>query len=639
MRPRVFLWMMLLSLGAAGQQTQEFFDIHGLQGTIKYSGSLSDSLLPERGNYELSWRDLEGDSVFTYYAHGRLQNHEPVGPWSWREGRWQYAVRPGSNVEPLFNAFGKRVIWSTTFKNGARHGAWQAVAERINEQGEKQEGLLRVKAFFNEGRLHRNIEIVDHTRSEAVVEFKLPLNDRGEAHGKWVFTYPVRKGSKLVVKEERFYENGLLYKVVSHWPDTSLTEIREREASFLTNLKNGIDNAPLQLGGYAFHDDGVPGAAPDILESYLNRFLLAGWSHTYFPYKTENQRPIFRKLRVPLNETELKTLSDLEQRVDSMRKEVQSRLAYRNIGLNRARSQELDIALAFTSTTLKLLNQTDSMLRRINEPLFTYCNRFGGDVMHWADTLNTPGNVHGEVFNSVHADIPVFAFVSDSLQLFNSIKLWLSNLNKELAVYANDIDEAYDVMVKEGEVAALSDLISEKREVLKSDYADIEGLGAYVREQWVNKHLNGRIQQFLQEQNYQQAMQKGNAVLDRMDTLQSWVNFWTRIDSMPEKLQEQYTYFVYNPYTGEHDIEMPVKRRFFVAVQEKMWPYLKQKLVEIDQWNEWVSHMELTRSTFNNLMLFASMDDRSAHRQERRIRREDNPEKMVRMLHNFMESR
>lgn len=635
----IFLGLMMSSLGSLAQQTEEFFDEHGLQGSIEYRGTLSDSLLPERGNFELSWRDLEGDSVFTFFTKGRLYNHVPTGQWTWREGRWQYAVRPGNNVEPLFDVFGKRVTWQATFKNGKLHGAWQAVAETIDKTGEVHKNALRVKTNFNEGTLQRSLEIIDNRPPEAMIEFKLPLNDRGEAHGKWLFTYPAGRLSTVMCTEERYYENGLLYKIVTHWPDTSLTEIRERESAFLANRKNGIDNAPLQMGDYAFHEDGVPGVTQDLFDDYMNRFLLGGWSHVQFPFQPKIHPPIFRKLQVPLSNEEIELHEELEHRVDSMRKQVQSRLEYRNIRLNRSRSEELDIALAYTAQSMELLNQTDSMLRRVNEPLFTYCNRFGGDVVHWADTLNSPGWVKGEVFDTVRAELPVFTFVSDSLRLLHSMNLWLNALNEGLAVHLKGIDEAYDAIEKEGEVAALADLISNKRDELILSYNDFEGIGAHVREQWVTKHLNDQIQNFVREENYQRAMDKGNGVLNRMDTLQSWIRFWPRIDSMPEKLQEQYIYFVYNPYTGEHDIEMPVKRRFFVAVQERIWPFLIKNLREIDDWKEWIDHLELTRSTFNNLMLFAPIDERSAHRQERRIRREDNPERMIRMLHNYMDGR
>lgn len=635
--------LLLLTSPVIGQETKEFYDEHGLQGTLRYSGGSdhrADSVLPQSGIYKLSWRDLAEDSVHTYYAEGRLKNHLPDAEWTWREGRWRFEVRPGSNVEPRFTTFGKRIVWQTQFTKGEMEGLWQVRLERVNEEGEVFSDLLTLNGRYESGVLVEELTIEDHRSNVVDIDFKLPLNDFGEAHGTWSMKYPVVRNSDTIsVTEERHYETGLLYKIVQHYPDTSYTTLLEREWRFLENRKQRKDTFNLRIGRHAFEEDGYAGRSQVLFHEYVQQFLTGGWNHTLFPYQMRRGVPIFRKLQLPLSDRELMLIDRMKERSDSLRTQLLERLNYRNIKINRGRSAELDLAIAYLQRSEQLLDKVDSLLVQAQDPMFTYCNRSGGEVCHWPDSLNAPGEARGEVYDSVYVEMPHFPVAVDSLELLGGMAEVVEALEKSLPVYLHTIDESFNEILKADEIQALSDKLTEKLQVLQREYAEMDGVGAFVRERWVQQHLNNELKRFSREDSYRHAVKYGDHILSRMDTLLAWAPYWSEFDSMPERLNEHYRYFAYNPYTGDHDIEMPVKRRFFNAVKERLWPYLEEELLRVDEWEAWVSQMELTRTTYNSLMRFANIEHRSTRRIERRIRQEDNPDKMIRTINNYMEDR
>ncbi len=634
------LTFLLLTSVLLGQQTQEFFDENGLQGTLLYYGDRTDSILPETGIYELSWRYLAEDSIRTYYAQGSLKNHLPDGKWTWREGSWRYEVRPGSNDEPRFSTFGKRVIWDAQFSKGELDGPWRMKVEQLNKQGEVLSDLLTLSARYKSAVLIEKLIIDDRRLLAGNVHFELPVNAAGEAHGLWSMQYPVVRNSDTIrITEERHYETGLLYKIVQHYPDTSNTILLEREWRFLENRRQQKNTSQLRIGARVFADDGHAGFSQDILRQYVQQFLIGGWKHSLFPYQMIRGVPIFRKLQLPLTNRELLLIEKMEERSDTLRSKISVRLGYRNIKINRGRSADLDLSIAYLKKSEQLLDKVDSLLIRAKDPMFTYCNRSGGEVCHWPDSLNAPGKARGEVYDSVYVEMPRFPIAIDSLGLIGGMAEVVSALETTLPPYLHTIDESFDKMLKAVDVRTLSDELTEKLHVLERKYSEMEGLGAFVRERWVQRHLKNELKRFSREDSFNRAMKYGDNILNRMDTLLAWAPHWSEFDSMPERLNEQYRYFAYNPYTGEHDIEMPVKRRFFNVVKERLWPYLEDELLRVDEWSTWVNQMELTRTTYSSLMRFAAIEHRSTRRLECRIRKEENPAKMVRTINNYMQDR
>lgn len=635
----VFTFLILTSV-LSGQQIKEIFDEHGLQGKLFYNGERSDSLLPNTGIYQLSWRDLAEDSIRTFFAKGRLENHRPDGKWSWREGIWRYEVRPGSNDEPLFSTFGKRVIWDAQFFKGELEGPWRVKVEQVDKKGEVLSNLLTLTARYKSALLHEKLIIDDRRLLSGNVYFDLPVNASGEAHGLWSMRYPaVNDSDTILITEERHYESGLLYKVVQHYPDTSYNTLLEREWQFLEQRRQVKDTSELRIGARAFADDGYAGTSQDLLRQYVQQFLLGGWNHNLFPYEFKRGVPIFRKLQLPLTNRELLLIEKMEKRSDSLRSQISVRLGYRNIKINRGRSADLDLAISYLKKSEQLLDKVDSLLSKAIDPMFTYCNRSGGEVCHWPDSLNAPGEARGVVYDSVYVVMPRFPTAIESLGLIGGMAEVVSALDTTLPPYLQTVDESFEKILKADDIRALSDKLTKKLHVLENEYSGMDGLGKFVRERWVEQHLNNELKRFSREDSYKRAMKYGDAILNRMDTLLAWAPYWSEFDSMPDRLNEQYRYFAYNPYTGEHDIEMPVKRRFFNVVKERLWPYLEEELVRVEEWNDWVNQMEITRTTYSSLMRFAAIEHRSTRRLERRIRKEENPAKMVRTINNYMEDR
>ncbi len=622
----LFLALLLCPLSADAQQIKIFEDDLGVKGEIRYYGTWSDSLLPKQGAIDLRWRETGVSGLKTWRVKGQTRDHLPTGRWSWEEADWEYSIRVGESIRPVFNAKGRRMRWEGNFVNGKPDGRWDFVLDSISEKGIPFGTLLRVEINYKNG-------IPSGTFSIRQADMELRLSGtcdaEGIASGTWVYQYKTPYGTN--VKEERIYKKGLLAEVQITEDKERSTVKFEHNLRFLEKAHDTTLFEARRIGEQRFEEDQYRSRASVLLRHNLQGYFTQGWRLEVLPVEALLVLPEFRKLEYPLTAAEKEAISASRAQISIQRDSIESQLSG-NIYIHRARSGELDTTISFLQLNLERLNYIDSLLELTDYPLFTYTNRAAQDLSYWFDGLNDLRYARGEVYDSLMVEFPLLPFDSDSITAIEALNNELHRNAQLLPPYYSVMQEVHLVLKRQGELELLENIIVDRFQEVQAFYAEKEGIAAEINTRWVKGEVQKMIQEYARTDQYEEALQKGYQIMHRLDSLESWQEKLEIFDRMPEVLRAQYTYLAYNPYTGENDIPITVKKRFLNDVLLRMWPYMGSELAQEYDWDKWAALWQQQFEVHQYLMAFASKEDAAARRLQRRVRKDKKPEKMLRHI-------
>jgi hypothetical protein len=630
----LFLSGILNSLNA--QQIKRFDDSFGLKGEVRYSGSWLDTILPSRGNFEFTWRDLNDNDIRTYRSTGRLNNSLPEGKWIWEEANWKFTIESGKALLPTFNSAGERKGWDGSFNKGLPTGIWTFSIDSLKQSEVTGNDGLVVKAEFKAGQVVGNISIKDNRPGKSfVMTGKCDAN--GIATGVWRSEQLDSTGN-VIRKEERFYHQGVLVKFLS--PDVKkplIDSLSGLEAAIkkADSVWNGI---PFEIGKHIFYADGYQSQLNQLADYYLFELIHGGWQHEVFNYSFNRIGPGYKQIYFPFTETEKTAIAVLDSLSKVIAAEVKTRLSNRKITLSRARNAQFDLAVDYAQKASLRVMAIDSLLKITNDEMFGYRNRFDAGILGWKTALSEPEVATALYFEESSEELPVPDFGKQKFEVFKEIDATLKVLQQNLQIHLHIIDSTNALLTKEAELQVLEEIIEVKQLTADSVYADSEGLTAHIASIWLDEYMNEAMRKYAQTDDFTLARQQANVMINQLDTLIKWRNSWPEIDAMYANLRERYIHRLYNPYTGKHDIEMRVKRRFFTHFEQELLPYMMGGLVEISNWHVWVEHVNFCFDTYSDMLDFALIDDRSSRKLEQRFRKEKNPERLARLLSAYMDS-
>lgn len=632
----VFLCLSVMLPMSYAQQIKRFEDSFGLKGEVKYSGEWLDSILPAKGNFEFTWRDLNDNDIYTYRSKGRLNNNLPEGKWMWEEAYWKYTIEPGKNIAPSFNSIGERKAWEGNFRNGLPNGFWTFSIDSLNHsQGNNSAGLV-VNAEFKEGQVVGDFSIKDNRPGKNfVMTGKCDAN--GIAIGAWRLEQFDTTGS-LVRKEERFYNQGVLVKISSSEGKSLLNDSLSALEKAIKNSDHIWNAVPFIIGEHTFYVDGYNSQLNQLSDYYMFELISDGWQHEVFKHSFNRIGPGFKQIFFPFSEAEKTAIAVADSLSNVITAQVESRLSNRRIPLSRARSAQFDLSVDYAQKTAVRVMAIDSLLKITNDEMFGYRNRFDAGVLGWNSALSEPEIATALYFQDSTEKLPVPDFEKPKFEVFEEINATLKLLNQNLQVHLHIIDSTNLLLTKEAELQILEEEIAAKQLEADSVYANSDGLAAHMASIWLDENMNESMRKYAQTDDFTQSYIQANIIVNQLDTLIKWRNHWPEFDAMYANLRERYIHRLYNPYTGKHDIEMKVKKRFFAHFEQHLFPYMMGGLVEISNWNAWVEHVNFSFDTYSDMLDFALIDDKSSRKLEQRFKKEKNPERLARLLSTYMDS-
>jgi len=630
---RVFLF--LLPFIADAQSVKTIEDDLGIKGKIRYSGVYSDTTLPQQGPIEIRWRELENNTLKTYRVQGQTSNYQPVGKWTWEEAKWSYKINVGNSIHPEFKTKGERMKWEANFYNGIPEGKWSLTIDSVHSTGVSFERLMRIDLNYLKGKPSGVISMEDNVGSNKL-RLKGQCDNDGIATGMWTFTYKTPNGN--LVKEERIYQKGLLTEQRMNEGTTKTVTRIEHTINFLEKENGNKElKGATRIGDQLFQQDELGGIVTELFHENLHNYFLKGWLLSSFPFEVVRHTPAFKRLEYPLTEKEREDILYCRQLVHNQKSKIETLLTG-NIDIHRARSAELDTTISFLQLHYERLNCIDSLLTRTEHPFFAYKNRYVQGINHWITSVNRFQSAKGEIFDSLTIYIPPITTTSDSLYIFDLFATVLKQNEAIFPTYYQTVENAHISVKQEGELKHLEDKIIQLLNNQQVFYRNQTGIYSLIHDKWIKTEIPALLQQYAQTDKYEDALIIGEKILARLDSLANWHHQVELMNNAPALLKARYTYLAYNPYTGENDISMTVKKRFLNATLTYLWPYLLNEIEHETDWDQWTFMWNRNSAIFNYLLEFSDREDALSKRVDKRVRQEKKPEKILRIIEHHMET-
>lgn len=615
------------------QNTKVFTDAYGITGQISSSSKdFSDSILPQSGKYSITWRELLADTLITFRANGNLRNHLPQGKWVWEEAGWDYSIEPGSTIAPNFKATGIQHYWDGNFQNGIPDGTW------IYSQGaaSSRPGIARnnlfIQAIFRQGYMNGLFTLLDD-RQISKSKIAGSCNSDGVVHGKWVFEYT--DSLDVIIIEEREYDQGILIRIKTTVNNSETTREFNKNQDYLLRMKENCHDYSIEISKNEFIDDDYPTEGSHIYSNLFINPFFKGWKLDVFPFTTVRNPPIFRRFCFPLSESEFIAQSTLSKRIQALSLLITNQLQGGNMRIIRTRNSSFDLAISIYESSLTQLERIDSLLSFSKTNDFLFLNRYNGEVKPWMEYINAVNYAYAEVFDTSQV-LPTLVLKQDLFLIFDQLEQHLERLEKLLLSQQPIFDENFLSIRRENELATIENRLAEKLNTLDSLYQARSGLKNHIHAYWISDFLFNSVQRFARTDEFVAAMELGKRLEMKMDSLILWSHTFEQIDNFSNQLDAAYLNYAYNPYTGAYDIELPLKRRFVNAIKVYVIPHIHQELIMAEKWNQFEKEYSQTLLLRSELIRFAQMNENSDRRLERRIRKESNPEKMIRQFLNYM---
>lgn len=610
---RLIVLTFLISTNVFSQKVKIFEDELGKKGEYRFSGVYSDTTLPKQGNVDIRWRENDNSQLKTYRVKGQTHDYLPVGRWTWEEAEWDYEINIGTSINPSFNAVGKRMKWEGNFITGKPDGKWLFTLDSVSGTGRTNGNLIKIEIQFKKGKPSGTILLEDNFNANNL-KVRGTCDENGIATGNWNYSYKNFNGTQ--VREERLYQKGLLIEI------KTTGGILKFENNLLLNNKEGV-----RIGELNFTQDEYGGIVSELYHENLAQYFQKGWRLEVFPFDFERKMPVFKRLEYPLNKEETEYMTTSRQLLQKQKNRIEEVLSG-NHSIHRSRSGELDTTISFLQLHLSRLSFMDSILNRADLPFFTYKDRYGSEAQRWIFGLNSMRYKKGEVYDSLEVEIPLIAVEKDSVFIFQTFQKLLIQNEAVFPEYYKVIEDAHISVKREGELQELENTIVVKYEKQQVFYQNKKGISEIIYTRWVVPLL----QEYIQTDEYEDALRIGQNVLIQLDSLENWQSKVEIFDAMPVVLKAKYTYLVYNPYTGNNDIPVVNKKRFITAVLTNLWPYLLNEINQERKWNEWIVLWDRQFKLYSYLMNFSSKEDMHSKRIDKRVRKEKKPERMLKIL-------
>jgi hypothetical protein len=452
------------------------------------------------------------------------------------------------------------------------------------------------------------------------------------ATGQWFLTYTDAK-SGIPISEERTYKNGLLLEVRTTKEEKTKTTVIQENKDAL-KLLHDKQASLIALSPNNYYFDGFESVGSRIINGGLQEYASCGWMLNGFDYYGDRMAPHFKRIIYPLQTNEIEELDSLCTQVDLMKKKM---FDYRNnssLVINRTRNSEFDLAIAYIHESCKLLNLIDSMIDYIEQPNFVYYNRYSSSFSAVQNKLFAVKYIAASHYEK-RDSLPIYWYPDEASPIVSPLLKITHQLSVKLHDHLSIINREIETMHREGELLSIEHDLYNQYNKLDSITKVSSGVLRKVYGYWVGEYVKNRIQEYAKTTDYDLAKSLALDTRNKMDSLQSWVNKVQFMDSINSRIDAQYYYLAYNPYTGKNDLEMRLKKRFYHAITAVLMPELQKQFMMSRDWQTWLDLLALNYEVYHDVMDFVTKDDKNARKIEKKIRKTDNPDRMIRLLRNY----
>lgn len=638
---QVIIFLVLWSsLNAWSQKIEEF------KGKIKvskeetanakfdYIQNREEKVLDGEYQIEFNKRDSLFDLDFTKIIwKGKFKKNKRVGSWVFQQDDHLLTINDVDNFEVNKSLITERKILRAQYNNSRRIGDWQ-FNKQIYKDGAVQQELVDGKLSFLDNHLV-SFFIIESLEEPFKVEGK--FDDDGFLHGQWRFTYNV---DSLKVEERRNYENGFLLNLLkTSGNDTLQYIVYDDVINKLKLLDNQPNAAGIKKSGQAFpllFDQGYHPTDEKISAQKDANFLLQKKLAQMLVLDTsvsKNKPLLLRTTRFqfPVSDSFKKERRLAQVYTDSIKSLIHTASIDNFFEINRQKTDSMAWIYNYFQLVDKKVKSLDTALVLMKDDDFQYINKsiFFNNYMRF---LNEADTIYYQYSDEEKVKLIDYQYyeVNDISQLNLYIKEHLF-LVDSLAIYVNsELDKTMRSMkLEQLDLNILAAKAQVDSVFQQYDSVKHKGLLDHADSEFAVRKFNHYMQEYANTDQFEAKVQLGYKIEKFLSELEAVPERISNIGSTQNQIERAYTIKKFDPYTFNYDFETKQKKRLYDKAAVDLYNYLILLAKQEKKFNSFQQRLYQIEALQLRLLELLAED---TSRLERRIKRKDSPEEIMKLL-------
>jgi hypothetical protein len=638
-----FLWISGLHLGVHGQKTIHFEGWKDFNGTellaeFEYYEKDGDTIF--HGPFKL-YQPVELTDESTYFnfsnIYGKYQRGKLNGNLELKKGRLK-PVGGGvfKNYNYTFKVSGTESVIKMQFKDDKQLNSWKLYEWKINES-EVSDTIFT--AFIGYGLDSLNgLNIVN----EAGDSISGKLNKDGFAEGRWQYFITSEKNEKILLKEWVFEDNMLVGKILyknGTTQEIDMSQDYEGEKMIVTGHLSESYFDKINLVGniksgeqYALHKQSK--GLDTLIVRTLNKLQENVGSMKYFSLTETTPQIKVRVKKFPLTPDEEKYLTSLKSRYHEIDTVISGILQDPQVNLAGLANERVQYFLTglevIRDVSLQPVRQILS-LKEDNGIEYLDRNMITDQLLsikQEVELIQTKLDSSITLRYSIMQDMETL----QNLNGLEKVNTYTDLISSEIKAIQDTLEYFVFETRKEKRLVSLETVLFEKYENLKmqlegSVKEELDEAAGFKVNQAIIKFLDQELSQYSKIENVEEKTTYIEPLIECFGNVERLINYLEYVPFNIATIQDAYTKQVFNPYTFTN-MEETVKPTIYKAYKDILLPELFGQIQKLS-----CKNIQDQSKNFNNV--FEGMIEilkRDTRREERRLRRVNEPKKITEIL-------
>lgn len=679
-------WLLLLCIFASvqvinAQQLQfyngEFTVMDTVKGNATYAFyQISEDSVQLQGEFKFLSDLYQEENVLNVKKvsiQGNFRRGVKRGNWEYEQSYYTVTLNRIRNLNLESTLNGMQLKISGSYVNGKANGVWQT--KRVQVVDNKPQGSsVNSRLNFVDGIASGNFSYDMKVNGEPLT-ITGKFSDNGFMDGLWKMRYT---RDSITVIEERNYSDGILTDLIKiefneGKSDTvasvSFIDAKDR----LVGLLSKTESLNFKLGEKGFgvlFDNGyrrndIRRRSQEDGNAFLEEVLKVFDAKKSVIGAVADPTPptinFTRRFEYVYPENEDSIIDVMKPLLDNMSKRVDTLLDNPTFDINRRTDTLLAKGYAFVRLAQDKVERSKEVIKKINEGEFQFIYRDsyyskGVPGLNEADTLEytVDGKKKILVFQSDY-------YVDSPDDLVDNIYKFLRDLDDQLNDKLKNVEGVIVERQKEQKIYEMDLALIKTFRKLSSIYGNVEALNDTVEtiidpmdvemlftkdktkqasplqlalyERFVDNKKDELLTKYSGEEDFEEKLKIGKQLLDMMNALIDVFPVLSEIDLMPEQLDSNFTIYTENPFF-ERKMESKILTNIYSKGVKVLLPHLVDELKLYRSGGDIrikVEEIVALRKRLNELVDYPE-DNQDVRRLDRRLRRENVPARIKRLL-------
>jgi hypothetical protein len=589
---------------------------------------------------------------------GAYRNGKKNGDWNYETST--YTVRfnriTGTTVETSNDGTIHKL--RARYKDGLAEGRWTLSIQHVKSNRLVQP-FSTASMNFRAGTVSDKFSFIDKA-SESPIEIDGGFDANGYFDGLWKMKYTI---NNVAYQEERTYYSGFLLSLMlrdRNLNDTlyavTFDDVKSKLEQITQQHENALGFGDRKFGiefndGYTENNIKLLAQAKGnlVLEQALNYFIDSSGIYFTMPGFTRPQTGYTRRFQYIYPDKEDELIEILHPILNTMEQEYDS---IWNLPVLRVNQQRYD-TLAYYSSLLKTGIDKITIVREVLAEVES--GKFDYEFRDNFYRIGVPGLQGIDSIRFSHRGRPVtwMMELNDKVSSPDSLVLnlyrYVISLDSYISKYYDYVNPILTELQQESQISKSDETIVKLLDTLFITYTgdpliiynatdeelrsrnNLNELQLEIFKRYTRAILQRKMQEYVDTQDYATRLARGEVILGIMQALINVYPQLGRIPHLADELDKAFIRYTPNPFFPR-DMETRIKTGIYSRGVEILLPHLIDELKKTSTAEELKEKIEIIFKLDSRLRELAETDDQETNRLNSRIRRENQPERIRRLL-------